>query len=152
MAKEPTFVPKAGQVDYTNIRYCPVVNCVAKFGDKILVVQRSPHMRLYPGYWNGISGFLDDQKSVEDKVREELQDELGLGAEAITAIERGNVLVQEAEDYHKTWIVFPVLAEVNTDRLRLDWEATSHRWLTLAEARQLDLLPGFDKVLDVLFP
>lgn len=37
--QEPKFVPKPGQTDYSNIRYAPVINCVLKHGDMILLVQ-----------------------------------------------------------------------------------------------------------------
>ncbi|HEY4161329.1 MAG TPA: hypothetical protein VGM08_04680, partial [Candidatus Saccharimonadales bacterium] len=63
---EPKFVPKPGQVDYTNIRYAPVINTVITNSGKVLLVQRSPGMRLYPGYWSGMSGFLDDNRSIEE--------------------------------------------------------------------------------------
>ena len=75
---QPKFIPAKGQVDYTNIRYCPVTNCVVKHKDKILLVKRSNDLNLYPGFWNGISGFLDDNKIVEDKVKEELFEELNI--------------------------------------------------------------------------
>lgn len=148
---QPKFVPQDGQVDYTNIRYCPVVNSVLCYEDKILVVQRSSHLRLYPDYWNGISGFLDDNKSIEEKALEELNEELGLKQTDVQSITLGHVFSQEASDYNKTWIVFPVKVNVTTDKVKLDWEARSHKWLTLEEAKTLKLMPGFETVLDELF-
>jgi len=145
------FKAKKGQVDYTNIRYCPVVNCAVIFKDKILVVQRSQELYLYPGYWNGISGFLDDHKNVEEKVREELSEETGIQPNEIIFIRRGDVLVQESEEYKKTWIVFPVHVEINTNKIGLNWEASSYKWLTLKEVREFDIVPGFKAVLDKLF-
>lgn len=75
---KPKFKPKPGQVDFTNIRWAPVINCVVKHQDKILLVKRSKELNLYPGYWNGISGFLDDQRSLTEKVEEEIKEELGI--------------------------------------------------------------------------
>ena len=49
--------------------------------------------------------------------------------------------------YGKTWIVHPVLIEVKTSAVTLDWEAQRYRWLSVDEAKALDLLPGFDEVL-----
>lgn len=145
---EPKFVPRKGQVDYTDIRYAPVVNTVVTCDGKFLLVQRSPHMRLYPGCWNGISGFLDDDRSVEEKVEQELREELGIVAEQIESLERGQVLLQEAPDYHKTWLVVPVLARVKTTSFKLDWEAQRARWYEPGEVKGLKLLPGFKAVLD----
>ena len=71
------FKPKPGQIDYTNARWAPVINCVVKYKDRILIVQRSSKLNFYPGYWNGISGFLDDKRSLEEKARDELKEEAG---------------------------------------------------------------------------
>ena len=54
------FTPRLGQTDYTDIYYCPVINCVVKYQDKILVVERHKSLYFHPRFWNGISGFLDD--------------------------------------------------------------------------------------------
>ena len=109
-------------------------------------------MRLYPGYWNGVSGFLDDDRSIEEKVRAELGEELGIKKSAVKKISRGPVFDQEALKYKKTWIVHPILVEVKNKNVTLDWEAQKYQWLTLAAALKLPLLPGFDQVLAALFP
>lgn len=77
LSEEIKFEPNKGQVDYTNIRYTPVINCVVRHNNMILIVQRNQKMRLYPNFWNGISGFLDDRRSIEEKVKDELREELG---------------------------------------------------------------------------
>lgn len=145
------FQPKTGQTDYTNARWAPVINCVVKFGDKILVVQRSEKLNFYPGYWNGISGFLDDERSLGEKARDEIFEELGIPAKQIIKFTVGAIFDQEEPQYNKTWIVHPVLAEVATDKIKLDWEAQNYQWLTPAEVRKLNLLPGFDRVLNSFF-
>jgi phosphomecalonate degydratase small subunit len=151
---EPKFAPRPGQVDYTNIRYAPVINTVITQGGKVLLVQRAPDMRLYPGYWSGVSGFLDDRRSVEEKVTQEIGEELGVEPEYIASIERGQVLLQEAPEYGKTWLVVPVLARIKTTDFTLDWEAITAKWYTPSEIKTLNLLPGFEGVigqfLDVL--
>ena len=143
----PTFKAKEGQVDYTNIRYAPVINCVVRYNDMILIVRRNSKMNLYPNFWNGISGFLDDQKSIEEKVKEELQEELGIEINDIVSIQRGVIFDQEEEKYSKTWIVHPILVDVKTDKIKLDWEAQNYKWIKAKDAKNFDLLPGFDKVL-----
>ena len=152
MTNQPPFKPAPGQIDFTNIRWAPVVNCVLEHEGTFLVVQRNPNMRLYPGYWNGISGFLDDQKSLEEKVAAEIGEELGLTADNILDIRLGQIFDQEEPKYHKTWIVHPVHVLVNTNKITLDWEASQYKWATLSEIKKLDLLPGFDQVLQALFP
>lgn len=147
----PKFQSKPGQIDYTNIRRAPVINCVVKYKDKILIVKRSVSLNFYPNYWNGISGFLDDGRSVEEKVKDELKEELGIDEQDIFSIKQGEVFEQKEEKYDKLWVVHPVLIEVKHDRITLDWEAQDFRWIKVEEAKSFDLLPGFDKVLEKLF-
>lgn len=149
MAKS-IFTPRPGQTDYTNIRRAPVINCVVKYRDRILIVKRNSNMHFYPNYWNGISGFLDEEKPIEEKVKEELREELGLSEEHIISIQHGKPFEQEAPTYNKTWIVHPVLAEIDTDTIKLNWEAREYRWTKPEDAKKFDLLPGFDKVLDAV--
>ena len=149
--KQIKFKAKPGQVDFTNVRWAPVINCVLKYKNKILVVQRSRDLNFYPGYWNGISGFLDDKKSLTEKVAEELREELGIPKNKILKIKLGEIFDQEELKYKKTWIVHPVLVEVKTDKIKLDWEAKNYQWLSLNEIKKLKLLPGFNLVLNKLF-
>ncbi len=148
---EPKFISKPGQVDFTNVRYCPVINIVVTYAGQILLVQRSQQLRLYPHYWNGVSGFLDDSKRIEDKVYEELAEELGIAKQDVSSIKRGQVLLQEAPKYHKTWLVVPVLAEVKTENFQLNWEAQHAQWFTPSELKTLKLLPGFSEVYRQFF-
>lgn len=146
--RDKKFKPKSGQIDYMNARWAPVINCVLKHKDKILVVQRSKDLNFYPGYWNGISGFLDDRRSLEQKVKDELKEELGIPNNKIRRIRLGEIFDQEAPKYKKTWIVHPALVEVTTDKIELDWEARNYRWIKLSDAKKLKLLPGFVQVLE----
>ena len=146
------FKPKKGQIDFTHARWAPVINCVLKYKDRLLVVQRSEKLNFYPGYWNGISGFLDDHQSLNQKVFDELREELKMLKSEIKEIKLGEIFDQEEPKYKKTWVVHPVLVEVKTDKVSLDWEAKNYKWLTLQEIKKLKLLPGFDEVLKRLSP
>ena len=146
--KPPKFKARKGQVDFTNIRWVPVINCVVSHKDTILLVQRNKDMHLYPGYWNGISGFLDDSKSLAEKVCEELQEEIGLDKKEVISIKLGQVFDQDEPKYKKTWIVHPVLVKVNTNKVKLDWEAQKYKWVKAKDIKTMDILPGFDKIVE----
>jgi ADP-ribose pyrophosphatase YjhB (NUDIX family) len=145
------FKPKPGQIDYTNIRYAPVINCVVRRGRKILIVKRNPKMKLYPGHWNGISGFLDDNRGIVEKVKEELKEELGIMPRNIINIRLGGIFEQEEPKYKKTWIVHPVLVKIGAVAVQLDWEADGYKWVDVKNAFGFKLLPGFDRVLKTFF-
>lgn len=150
--KKSEFKPKSGQIDYTNIRRAPVINCVVKYQDKILIVKRNQKMKFYPNLWNGISGFLDDGKSIEQKAREEIKEELGLKENHIIKIKKGKFFEIEEPKYNKNWVVHPVLVTINTDRIALNWEAEDYKWIEIDKAKNFSFIPGFQKVLASLFP
>ncbi len=145
--KIPNFKPKKGQTDYTNIHWAPVINCVLMFEDKILIVQRNKNLNFYPRCWNGVSGFLDDDKSLESKVRAEIKEELGVGSNDIVSIKLAKIFHQKAPKYNKTWIVHPILVRVRTNKIKLDWEAQSYKWIDINDINDFKLLPGFDEVI-----
>lgn len=141
------FKPIKGQIDYTNIHWAPVINCVLEFQNKILIVQRNKNLNFYPGYYNGISGFLDDSKTLKEKIKKEIKEELNLSSSNIKSIELGNIFHQRAPKYDKTWIVHPILVRVKTDKIKLDWEAQDFKWIDIDEVKKYKLLPGFLNVI-----
>lgn len=145
---KPKFKLKPGQVNFTNIRFCPVINCVVQYGEKFLIVERSDKLRLYPKYWNGISGFLDDDKDIKEKIKDELREELGIGEDDIVSIHLGEIFDQDASEYKKTWIVHPVLVVIKTDKITLDWEAERYEWVKLEEIKNYKTVPSFDMVVE----
>jgi hypothetical protein len=76
---------------------------------------------------------------------------MGIEQENIISIRLGAIFHEDAPKYNKTWIVHPVLVEVATDKIKLDWEAQNYQWVTLKEVKNFNLLPGFDRVLEFLF-
>lgn len=114
----------------------------------MLIVKRSAEMNFYPNMWNGVGGFLDDQKSLEEKVHEELSEELGIAAEQIVSIRCGQIFHDTQPQYRKTWIIHPVLVVVTTDRITLDWEAAEYRWIRPDELPNFVIIPSFSKVVE----
>jgi 8-oxo-dGTP pyrophosphatase MutT (NUDIX family) len=145
---EPKFKPKPGQIDYTHARWCPVINVVVMHRGKILIVKRSKHLRFYPGLWNGIGGFLDDKKSLEEKVREELHEELGIKPRDIILMKFGQIFDADDPKIKKTWVIHPVLVKVRTNKIRLDWEAEEYRWVRPKEVKDFRIVPSFRRVLN----
>jgi len=146
------FVPRLGQVDYRKIRWAPVLNCVLQYKNKFLIMQRSARMNVYPNAWNGIAGYLDDHKSLKEKVWEEMREECGLRPKDIISIRSGTVFDHEAPQYRKTWVIHPVLVKVKTDKIKTDWEAQNYYWVKLNEIKKFKIIPSFALVVKSLFP
>jgi 8-oxo-dGTP pyrophosphatase MutT (NUDIX family) len=139
------------QVDFTNIRYAPVMNIVVQNteGD-ILIVQRSNDVGFYPGSWNGIGGFLDDDQDFEEKVTAELHEETGITNDQIRSVELGPIFHDDAPEYNKTWIIHPVRVRITGDIGDTDWEADQAQWIAPDEIGQYQVIPSFLTVLEKL--
>lgn len=108
-------------------------------------------MKLYPGLWNGIGGFLDDEKSLDEKIKEELIEETGIKESEIISIKHGEVFDLDDPAIGKTWIIHPALMEVSTDKIVLDWEAEEYKWINPEELKNFDVAAGFMKVVKNFF-
>lgn len=148
---ERIFKPRPGQTDYTNARWAPVVSCVLKHNDKILIVKRSRDMKIYPDLWNGIGGFLDDDKSLEEKIKEELAEETGIKENEIISIKHGEIFDLDDPVIGKTWVIHPALVEISTENIVLDWEAEEYRWIDPEEIKKFDVAEGFDRIVRGFF-
>jgi isopentenyldiphosphate isomerase len=144
--------PKPGRVNYSNIRYAPIINAVVAKDGAVLLTQRSDKMRFYPGYWNGITGYLDGDMSIEDRTIEQLNTELGLQRGDVVSMQRGTVVTVEAPQYNKTWLMMPVLVIVKNENFHLDWSNQKSRWCAPGDIQSVKIWPGFDKALAQLSP
>jgi ADP-ribose pyrophosphatase YjhB (NUDIX family) len=141
------FVLKPGQTDYTHAKRAPVVNSVVRHEGSILLVKRSAEVFFYPGYWNGISGFLDDKKSVEEKLREELEEEARITEKDIISMKEGAVFEVEESALEKRWVIHPVLVDVRSKAITLNEEGEAYVWVSPGDASQYKLLPTYPRVI-----
>lgn len=111
-----------GRINFTGIRKAPVLNVVVRCGEEILIVKRSEKVSTYQGLWNGVSGFIDEPKSIEEFSEQELHEELGITAEDIDEIKVCEPYEVEDTDINRVWFVYPVLAELKKKpSIKLDW-------------------------------
>jgi hypothetical protein len=74
-------------------------------------------------------------------------EEVSISADRIPSMRRGTVLLQEAPECGKSWLVVPVLVHVRDRHVRLDWESQAAGWFGMTEALSLPLHPGLDAVI-----
>ncbi len=54
-----------GRVDFTNTLIAPVLNMIIYCNRKILILKRSKNVNAHHGLWGGVTGFIDESKSLE---------------------------------------------------------------------------------------
>lgn len=153
LLKEFSDLPKFpdGRIDYSGSDKAPVIICFVKHKDEILLLKRSDKVRAYQGLWNGVGGYIDEVKSIEDKAREELNEELGLSNDIISQIKTASHYEFFDKAIGKTWIIFPVLVKVKEKlEIKLDWEHTEYKWIKPEDLRNYKTVPELDKALKVI--
>jgi len=137
-----------GRIDYTNSKEAPALNCFVESNGKILLLKRSEKVGNYQGMWNSIGGYLDENKPLENKVKEELIEELDIKEENIADIKIGKAYAFHDEDIDKIWHIFPVLVKLKTEpKIKLDWEHTDFVWVKKEEIANYNTVPKLVEVL-----
>jgi ADP-ribose pyrophosphatase YjhB (NUDIX family) len=133
--------------DYTHARSAPVVVIFVKYRDKFLLVKRSEKMLTYQGLWSCLAGFVDDDKSIEDKVKFEINEEIGLPVSDIKSIKKGDTYLFVDNDLDREWIRHLYLVEIGSANIKLSWEHSEMVWVTPDEAKNYKTTPGFHEDL-----
>lgn len=137
-----------GRIDYSSSDRALVLTCFVKYQDKILLLQRSNKVGTYKRMWNSVAGFIDEAVPIEEKIMEELQEELGITKDMLK-----NLKIGEAYQFHdaainKTWIIVPCLAELHKKpEIKLDWEHIDYTWIQSEEIANFNIVPNLDKSL-----
>ncbi|PIQ67157.1 MAG: hypothetical protein COV95_00215 [Candidatus Zambryskibacteria bacterium CG11_big_fil_rev_8_21_14_0_20_40_24] len=129
--------------DYTKARSAPVLLIFVKHRDKYLIVKRSSKMLTYKNVWSCLAGFVDDEKSMEEKVEFEIEEELGLKKTDIKKITKGETYLFVDEELDREWIRHIYLVEITNPNIKLSWEHTEYVWINPEDLDDYETTPGF---------
>jgi 8-oxo-dGTP pyrophosphatase MutT (NUDIX family) len=114
---------------------------VENLDGKILLLKRGPTAPWMPGKWNTPGGNVDPGENPAAAARREVLEEAGLRVgdmQLLTTLRQGG---GKAYMFHTTdWSGTP----------RHDWESTDLRWVSKGDAPRYDLIPGVNRVLDMV--
>lgn len=138
-----------GRIDYTHADRAPVINSAVFYGDELLITKRSEDLHFYPGLWNGVSGFIDELKPLEEIVVKEIEEELSVSSQLITRIAVGDVIERKSSKHDRIWMIFPILVELKEKPdIKLDWEHSDYAWIKPEELERYEILSDFKNVVD----
>ncbi len=138
---------KDGRIDYTHARVCPVIICTVVHGSEVLLTHRSADVIAYPDTWNGVAGFIDEIKPLEEIVRNELAEEVAINADVIKRIVLHKSIVQVDDAINREWIAFPVLVELlKKPVIKTNWENKAAKWVPFKDISNLKLVPFYPEV------
>jgi ADP-ribose pyrophosphatase YjhB (NUDIX family) len=134
---------RAMTTDYTNARSAPVITIFVLYRGKYLMVKRSDKVLTYQGLWSCLAGFVDDDKTPEEKAYIELEEELGVKREEVKRLVPVDTYLFVDKELNREWIRHVYLAEITNPTVDLSWEHTQLVWVTPDEAKQYESTPGF---------
>ncbi len=152
VAKELPRFPD-GRIDYTHARAAIVLTCFVRYQDRLLFLKRSDKVGAFRGKWHTVAGYIDLFVPLEKKVREELQEELGLSGACTRAMHFGEPYTVTDGPMETAWTIFPVLVTcLQQPDIRLDWEHTEYRWITPTDIFAYDRVHQVEESLRRVWP
>lgn len=136
-----------GRINYSKSKTSPVLTCFIKYKAKILLLKRSDKVRTYKGKWNTVAGYIDELKPIKKKILAELGEELGISKNGIKSIKLGKRYEFFDRKIGKKWIIFPAIAELKNNKIRLNEEHTEYKWISAKEIKKYNTVPNFERSL-----
>jgi len=116
--------------------------------DEILILLRSEHVSTYQGKWGGISGAIDDDRTVDEQALLEIEEKTDLSKQDIELIKKGEPFVFDDEVFHLRKVVYPYLFYVRDRRkIKIDWEHKELRWIRPEDLGDYDTMPKLKETL-----
>lgn len=135
-----------GRIDYSHSNVSPVLTVFISVGEEILLLKRSDKVGTYKGKWNTVAGYLDEVRPLQEKISEELHEELSLPPELILKISLGKPYKYLDIAISKTWLIHPVFVTLKAKpKIKIDWEHTEYAWIKPSELKKYDVVPGLEK-------
>ena len=120
--------------------------------DKILLLKRSQKVKSMKNLWAGISGIIEGNEEPVKRAKIEVYEEVGIDESKIKLIKEGDVILIESPQYENhQWEVYPFLFSCDNREVKLNWENSDSKWISVNELNDFTTVPSLDKVLTRLF-
>ena len=130
------------------MRSTRIVTSFIKDNDKFLILKRSNKVKSMKGLWAGISGIIENDEEPLNRAKIEIFEELGITEDKIKFLKSASKMTVHSPQYENhEWEIFPFLFESNNPTIKLNWENSEYRWITVDEIKNYETVPSIEKVL-----
>jgi len=130
------------------MRATKIVTCFITNEDKILILKRSNKVKSMKGLWAGVSGIIEKDELPLARAKREIFEEVGLYEDQIKLLKSEKEMRIISPQYkNHEWLVFPFLFSTENPTIRLNWENSDFRWISIDEIKNFETVPSLDKVL-----
>jgi hypothetical protein len=138
-----------GRIDYSKSKECLVITVFISYKNKILLLKRSGKVSTYKYKWNTVTGYIDENITIYQKILEEIGEELSLTKKNISSYKIYNSFEFTDEKINKKWIIYPSKIELkNNPKIILDWEHSEYKWILPKDILNYDIVPKLDLSLN----
>lgn len=127
-----------------------VVTAVVTDGMRVLLLKRGERVRTYRGRWACVSGYLEGNEDPLERAITEIEEETGLKKESITLLKKGEVVTYHDKQHGVFWRIHPFLFKTDTTDIEIDWEHTTHHWVSPDEMEQYTTVPKLQEIVSML--
>ncbi len=125
-----------------------IVTSFIKDNEKLLILKRSDKVKSMKGLWAGISGIIEKNEVPLKRARIEIFEEVGITEDVITLVRSAEEMRVNSPQYENhEWEIFPFLFEAKNPIIKLNWENSEFKWITVEELENYDTVPSLQKVL-----
>ncbi len=130
------------------MRSTRIVTSFIKDNDRFLLLKRSDKVKTMKGLWAGVSGIIEGDEEPLKRAKIEIFEELGITKDKIKFLKSSLEMKVRSPQYENhEWEIFPFLFEVKNPIIKLNWENSEYRWITVNEIKNYETVPSIDKVL-----
>ena len=122
-----------------------VDNIILDDDGRILLVRRPRNAKVFPGMWGLISGMIESSETVEEALKREAKEEIGVNVEIVKYTGR----YYDAKNRHptKTVICLPHLTKIVSGNPIPKEQGTEVKWFSKEEIRKMNLAYDHKKML-----
>lgn len=113
---------------------------------KILLLKRSNKVGTFRGKWAGISGFIEDENSLEAALRE-IKEETGVDSKYLELLKIGIPFDIQDNVNDTIWSINPFLFLFKGEEINIDWEHDTFEWIYPNEMDNYDTVTNLKKTL-----
>lgn len=130
------------------MRSTKIVTSFIRDNEKLLLLKRSNKVKSMKGLWAGISGIIEKNEEPLIRAKIEIFEEVGITEDKITLVKSAEeVRVNSPQYQNHEWKIFPFLFEVKNPTIKLNWENSDFKWITIEELENYETVPSLEKVL-----
>ncbi len=130
------------------MRSTKIVTSFIRDNEKILILKRSDKVKSMKGLWAGISGIIEKDEEPLKRAKIEIFEEAGIAEDRITLVKSsGEMRINSPQYENHEWNVFPFLFEAKNPEIKLNWENSEFKWVSVGDLENYETVPSLQKVL-----